>query len=156
MLLFFLVFMLTFVAPLFLIFIGIILAGMKVVGSQQLRKGSNPSPAVLRQTTVSSPLAKAIIKATVVKEAAKPPSKVISSKETEEEVQPSDREILEWFLREGGEPSHQGAQPTDAELGAWMNIALKTSSSTFNPILNEQKLLAKRLLEKYKRRKRVK
>ncbi len=143
------------VVPLILIFVGTTLVSMKVArwSQQMLQKKSNPSLAVLKQVTnTTNPLTKAVVKATVVKEAAKQPSKVISLKEAEEEeAQPSDRGILEWLLTE--EPSkNQGAQPTDAELHAWVNIALKTSPT---PPQKGTELLSKKLLEKYRRRKRV-
>ena len=141
------------VVPLFLIFVGTILVSMKVAGwSQQLIKKTNPSAVLKQVTNTTNPLTKAVVKATVVKEAAKQPSKVISLKEAEEEeAQPSERGILEWLLTE--EPSkNQGAQPTDAELHAWVNIALKTSPT---PPQKGTELLSKKLLEQYRRRKRV-
>ncbi len=138
--------MLTFVLPLLILFLGIIIVGKKVAGSQQL-KGL---PAVLKHvnsTNPTNPLTQAVLKATVLKEAAKPPSEV-SIKETEEEAQPSDADFLKFLL----EKDYQG-QPTEDELQTWMNMALKSSEKKSSEQNSEVKLLSKNIREKYRRRK---
>ena len=97
---------------------------------------------------ISNPLGKAILKATVMKEAAKPPSEVISLKEAEEEAQPSDADFLKFLL----EKDYQG-QPTEDELQTWMNMALKSSEKKSSEQNSEVKLLSKNIREKYRRRK---
>ncbi|GCC10416.1 hypothetical protein IPdc08_00440 [archaeon] len=75
---------------------------------------------------------------------------------SQEEAQPTKEERMRWLLGEEPPiPYQEEAQPF--HQGAWANITLKSSSSPLSiPISNERekKLLAKKLIEKWKSRRR--